>query len=125
MVKCSAKVIKGEYAFTHMQVQNIPATAKKITIEQDGRVIARGRIYFIENDLGHNAPAAYIEDVYVEEEYRKHGYGKQIVEALIDEARKAGCYKIIGCSRYGREKVHEFYKRFGFKDHGKEFRLDL
>jgi N-acetylglutamate synthase-like GNAT family acetyltransferase len=125
LVNCCVKVIKGKNASSTMQIQDIPTKAKKLTISQDGKVVARGRIYFLENDLGHNAPVGYIEDVYVEEGYRKNGYGKQIVEALIEEAKKAGCYKIIGCSRYSREKVHSFYEKMGFKDYGKEFRLDL
>ena len=108
-----------------MNVQTISSTAKKVSIIDDGVEVARGRIYLIENDLGHGSPYAYLEDVYVVDEARGRGYGTQIVCALLEEAKKAGCYKVIGCSRYGREKVHEFYSKLGFKEWGKEFRLDL
>ena len=107
-----------------MQIKEIPARAKIITVEEDSQVVARGRLYLIENNL-HTKPCGFIEDVYVKESHRGKGLGKKIILEIIDQAKKENCYKIIGCSRYQREKVHEFYKKLGFIDHGKEFRLNL
>ena len=51
--------------------------------------------------------------------------GSKLITAAIAEAKKQNCYKLICTSRYGKPEVHALYGKFGFKDHGKEFRLDL
>lgn len=96
----------------------------KISINFEGKEIARGYLYLLRNDF-HSQPYGFMEDVFVKEEFRDKGCGKAIVEKLIEEAKKQGCYKLLGTSRYERKKVHEFYKGFGFYDRGKEFRMDL
>ncbi|MBI2668212.1 GNAT family N-acetyltransferase [Candidatus Woesearchaeota archaeon] len=107
-----------------IQVEPITGLGKRITFFENGQQIARAFVYFLHNDL-HDTPFALLEDVFVEEQFRSHGYGEKIVRAAIDEAKKAGCYKIICTSRYQRENVHHFYEKLGFTDYGKEFRVDL
>ncbi|MBS3116718.1 GNAT family N-acetyltransferase [Candidatus Woesearchaeota archaeon] len=98
----------------------------KISLLEKEKVIGRGYLYIMKNEL-HKQPSliGYLEDIYVGEKYRQKGYGKKIIQTLIEEARKQSCYKVILTSRYGREKLHRWYEKFGFKDHGKEFRMDL
>jgi len=96
----------------------------RISLTIDGKEVGRARIYLIKNDL-HDQPYALFEDLFVEKEARGFGYGTKIVEKVIEMAKKYNCYKLIGTSRYERKRVHELYERFGFKDYGKEFRMDL
>ena len=96
----------------------------RFSLHHNGQEIARAFLYLIKNDL-HDQPYGLLEDVFVQEEWRSKGYGKQMVQAVIEEAKKRGCYKLIGTSRYQREKVHQFYLDVGFQDYGKEFRLNL
>ncbi|OGY81637.1 MAG: hypothetical protein A3F54_01055 [Candidatus Kerfeldbacteria bacterium RIFCSPHIGHO2_12_FULL_48_17] len=96
----------------------------KITAEEDGKIIGWGFLYLIVNDR-HDEPYGLIENVYVEKEFRGQGTGKKLIEVLIVEAKKQGCYKLIGQSRYGKDVTHTFYEKFGFRDHGKNFRMDL
>ncbi len=103
---------------------DITTKGKKLIVEKEGREIGRIRIYYIENDL-HSKPYAFLEDLYVEEEFRGQGFATELLKRAIATAKEKGCYKIIGTSRYGREKVHEFYKKFGFEDYGKEFRINI
>lgn len=98
--------------------------AVKFVAEIDGKAIGRAYLYFIYNGL-HEKPYGLMEDVFVEEEYRGRGIGTQLVQTVIAEAKARGCYKLIGQSRYGREKVHELYQKLGFEDHGKNFRINL
>ena len=98
--------------------------AVRFSVQEDGREIGRGYLYLIKNDL-HDAPYGFLEDVFVHEESRGSGAGTAIVKAVIEEAKARGCSKLIGTSRYEREKVHAWYLEFGFKDYGKEFRMDL
>jgi len=98
--------------------------AVKFEMRDDEKVVGRAYLYLIKNDL-HDGPYGLLEDLFVEEEYRKHGIGGQLVKAVIEEAKKLGCYKLVGTSRNSRAEVHEFYKKLGFSEYGKEFRMDL
>ena len=91
--------------------------------EADGEA-GRAFLYILKNDL-HNRPFGFIEDVFVDEKYRGQGIGTDLVKAMIEEAKANDCYKLILTSRYEKPKVHALYEKIGFKDHGKEFRLDF
>ncbi len=96
----------------------------KIKVLNDKREIGRLFLYVLFNDL-HKRPFAIIEDVFVEEDFRHQGISKKLLTKAVKEARKAKCYKIIMWSRYAKPHVHNIYKKFGFKEWGKEFRMDL
>jgi GNAT superfamily N-acetyltransferase len=96
----------------------------RVTVREEGEEIARAYLYILRNDL-HSQPIGYMEDVFVEERFRGTGVGTDIIRELIDEAKRRGCYKLIGTSRKERERVHVLYTRLGFVDYGKEFRMDL
>ncbi|MBI5222310.1 MAG: GNAT family N-acetyltransferase [Candidatus Magasanikbacteria bacterium] len=104
--------------------EEIKSKAIKFTVEKDGKVAGRAYLYLIYNNL-HTEPYGYLEDVFVEEDCRGQGLGGRLVKAAIAEAKARGCYKIIGTSRHSRAEVHEFYKKLGFEDYGKEFRKTL
>lgn len=98
--------------------------ATKFTAEEDGKILGRAYLYVVFNDL-HKEPFGFMEDVFVEEESRGKGIGTKLVNEVIAEAKKENCYKIICTSRYEKPEVHLLYKKLGFKDYGKEFRIDL
>ena len=110
---------KGEF-----QEQEIQTRGVKIILSLDSKPVARAFVYFIRNDL-HSQPYALLEDIFVEENMRGKGLGSKIVEKAIKVAKRAGCYKMIACSRYQRHKVHKFYLKLGFVDYGREFRLNF
>jgi GNAT superfamily N-acetyltransferase len=118
--------IKKRYMTKDMKIQTkkIKANGIKLFVMQDKKEVGRAYLYLLHNDL-HNEPFGFMEDVFVEEEYRKSGIGTELVNALIKEAKKSGCYKLIGTSRHERCKVHDLYKRIGFADHGVEFRINF
>ncbi len=96
----------------------------KITANQDGKIIGWAQLYIISNER-HDEPYAFLENLYIEEEYRKQGLGTQLVQAAIEESKKRNCYKIIGTSRTFKEGVHKFYLKNGFTNWGYEFRMNL
>ena len=91
---------------------------------EEGREIGRAFLYLLNNDL-HQKPFGLMEDLLVAEEMRGQGIGTKLVQELIREAKKQGCYKVICTSRYGKDGVHKMYEGLGFKNHGLEFRLDF
>lgn len=55
--------------------------------------------------------AGHIEDVVVDAQFRGSGLGRRMVDALTDEARRRGCYKVIlDCA----ESNVPFYERCGY-----------
>ena len=88
------------------------------------QVVGRAYLYLMHNDL-HDEPFGFIEDVYVNEEHRGKGIGKELMKELINEAKEQKCYKIVLTSRYIRENVHKFYKDLKFEDYGKAFKLKM
>lgn len=104
--------------------EEIISKSKKFLAWDNRKVIGRAYLYILENDL-HDNPFGFIEDVFVEENYRGQGIGSRLVEEMIKEARKRNCYKIILTSRHSKPKVHKLYEKAGFREHGLEFRMDL
>ena len=104
--------------------QTISATGIKIILEEQGKQIGRGFLYLLHNDL-HQEPFGLMEDVLVEESFRGQGYGEKIVAAIIEEARKQGCYKLICTSRFSNEHAHHLYEKLGFKKQGNGFRMEF
>ena len=84
----------------------------------------RPYLFLMWNSL-HPQPFGLLEDVYVDEAFRGHGLGTEIVTAVFAKAKARGCYKLVATSRHSRRREHELYLRPGFNDHGKEFRIDF
>lgn len=113
-MKANMKVKKKE-----MKVKGI-----RFSVVIDNKETARAFLYILFNNL-HEEPFGFLEDVYVNESLRGQGVGTQLLNQVIDEAKKRECYKIVATSRYNRPEVHKLYKRLGFKKQGIEFRLDF
>ncbi len=107
-----------------IEKQQVSGTGVKILAKEGDEQIGRAYLYLLKNDL-HTEPFGFIEDVFVEEAHRSKGIGSKLVEAVVVEAKAQGCYKLICTSRHEKPEVHGFYKKFGFKDHGLEFRIDF
>lgn len=108
----------------HIQSQKTYGPGIKFYVMKECEEVGRVHLYILKNDL-HDQPFGFMEDVFVDETQRGKGIGSELVKKVIEEARNKGCYKLICTSRYSNEKVHELYKKFGFKDHGMEFRMNL
>jgi GNAT superfamily N-acetyltransferase len=55
-----------------------------------------------------------IDSLFVEENYRKHGYGTQLVEHSLKWLKNKKCISICVAVAEGNESVYGFYQRFGF-----------
>ena len=96
----------------------------KFSTEINGKEVGRAFLYILLNDI-HQEPFGYLEDVYVDENFRRKGICTKLLNEVIEEAKKRGCYKIVATSRYIRKEVHKLYERLAFKEQGIEFRLDF
>lgn len=107
-----------------LAAKRVPAYGILITRTLKGKVVGRAYLYVMTNGL-HDRPFGFMEDVFVEPERRGDGTGTALVGRVIAEAKKRGCYKLVAGSRHERDRVHALYLKLGFKDHGKEFRIDF
>lgn len=57
---------------------------------------------------------AEIESVHVHPDWRSRGIGGVLVEAAVERARSAGCYRVQLTSNVARADAHRFYERHGF-----------
>ena len=91
---------------------------------KDEKIVGRALLFLIYNEL-HPEPYGLLEDVFVEEEYRGQGIGKDLVKRAIEKAKELGCYKLIATSRFERVNVHKLYEDLGFTKWGFEFRMNF
>ena len=109
---------------TKLKQKTINTRGIRFSLELKGREVARAYLYIFHNDL-HKQPVGYLEDVFVDENLRGQGLGAQIINKVIEEAKRNKCYKIVATSRHSKPKVHKLYERLGFENHGIEFRIDF
>lgn len=103
------------------------AKAFIVTLEEPyGTVLARASLFIISNEL-HDRPYGLLEDVWACENIRGKGYGKSVVETVIEIAMKEHCYKLIAVVNSGADRLVSWYeKEFGLKvNTNVEMRLDL
>ena len=112
--------------FKKMEIKESKKSCEGIrfSVKENEKEIGRAYLYIMHNDL-HSRPFGLMEDVYIAESYRGQGIGTKLVKQIIEKAKQMNCYKLIATSRYSRPEVHKLYERIGFKDYGKEFRIDF
>lgn len=90
-----------------------------IVLEKNSSIIGVGSIYFLPKLKG---LVGQIEDVVIDDSYRKGGYGIKLINKLVDIARDKECYKVIlNCT----DDNIKFYKKAGFKCQENQMRLNL
>lgn len=109
-----------EFRETRIDIRGI----KIEILDESGIVIGHCYLYLLENDL-HKSPFGFMEDVFVEEEFRNKGVGSKLVLKCADVAKREGCYKLIGTFREDKAYLRIFYERYGFKISGFSFRRDF
>jgi len=103
-------------------LNNIQQTSDIWIVVNENEIIGTGTILY-ETKFIHNISLyAHIEDIYVEEKYRKHGIGKLLVEHLVNEAKKRKCHKVIlDCN----ESLESFYTKNNFRKNGSQMVIYL
>jgi GNAT superfamily N-acetyltransferase len=93
-----------------------------LVAEEEGEVIGSLVLVIVPN-LSHGArPWAVIENVIVDERYRRRGVGRLLMEYAVNRARREDCCRIGLDSNKIREEVHQFYKAMGFETSAYSFR---
>lgn len=96
-----------------------------LVAELDGRIVGSLVLIVVPNLSHRGTPWAEIENMVVDEDARGNGIGESLVNAAIETARAAGCYKLTLTSNLRRTDAHRFYERLGFESTHRAFRMDL
>ena len=87
----------------------------------DSKVVGAATLFIEQKFIYKGGKVGHIEDVAVNKKYQGKGIGQQIVKALVDYAKKEGCYKtILDC----QDDLIPFYEKIGFKHHSNAMRFD-
>lgn len=99
--------------------------AKVLMAEEDGKPVGFA-LYFYNFSTFVGKPGIYLEDLFVEPEYRGKGYGKALLVALAKIAKEEDCGRFEWSVLDWNTPSIEFYKALGAKpmDEWTVFRLD-
>ena len=93
-------------------INNILNKYHSIYVLQQENIIVGFGTLILEHKLTHDGCIiAHIENIIIDENYRKKGYGNILIKELIEICKKEKCYKIILNCDYN---LKEFYKKNNF-----------
>jgi len=85
-----------------------------LVAELDGQVVAVCQLIVFRHLQRRGALCAEIESMHVHPDLRRRGIGGQLLQAAVDAAGHAGCYRVQLTSNLQRTDAHRFYERHGF-----------
>jgi GNAT superfamily N-acetyltransferase len=94
-------------------------------LEAAGRIAGSLVLVIVPNLTHQGTSYALVENVVVDEAERGKRYGELLMRHAIEEARRAGCYKLSLTSNKRRPEAHRFYERLGLRATSEGFRVDL
>ncbi len=93
--------------------------------ESGGIVVGTYELLIMDNLAKRGRKSAIIEDVAVAKQHQGRGIGRAMMEHAMQQARNAGCYKLVLSSNLERADAHAFYEALGFEKHGYSFRVEI
>lgn len=91
----------------------------------DGRVVGTADVKVVRNLSRDSRPWAIIENLSVDPEFRRRGWGGALVKRCINFADESGCYKVQLISNDRRSEAHSLYEDLGFTEPVRGFRMYL
>jgi GNAT superfamily N-acetyltransferase len=96
-----------------------------VVAEVGGRVVGTCQLIVFRHLQERGGRCAEIESMHVNADMRGSGVGSVLLQAVIERARAAGCYRIQLTSNKLRPDAHRFYVRHGFTASHEGFKLYL
>ncbi len=93
-------------------------------VEASGKVIGFATVS-IKTLVRYPKPVAELDELFVIEEFRKNGIGKQLVDRVEEVAKERDCYRLYIASAKRFETAHTFYEGAGYTKYGYHFYKDL
>ena len=119
-----AEPLPESYRAAFSQIEADPRQ-QLLAVEAGGRVMATATLDIVPNLSYRGRPWAFVESIVVDPTARRKGYGEALLRYAIEEARRAGCYKVSLTSNKRRVEAHRFYQKMGFAATHEGFRFSL
>ena len=87
----------------------------------DGRLVSSCTLAIVPNLSRGARPYGVIENVVTDEGHRRGGLGRAVLEAALDKAWAADCYKVLLATGSRRESTLRFYEGVGFTRDAKTY----
>jgi GNAT superfamily N-acetyltransferase len=87
--------------------------------EIEGLLVSSCNLSIVPNLTRGARPFGVIENVVTHADFRKQGLARAVMEAALETAWAAGCYKVVLLSSAHRSEAHAFYEKLGFDGHSK------
>lgn len=94
-----------------------------VFLEVDGDAVAAAGFRVTDNLV--SGRFMYVDDLVTQEAHRRHGYGRRLLEWLIEEARTSGCHQFQLDSATHRHGAHRLYLTAGMDITSFHFGLNL
>jgi GNAT superfamily N-acetyltransferase len=85
-----------------------------LVAELGGEVVGMCQLIMFRHLQERGGRCAEIESVHNDERHRSAGIGGALLEAAVEQAAAAGCYRVQLTSNKSRTDAHRFYERHGF-----------
>lgn len=95
-----------------------------VAVAQDV-IVGTADLFVVPNLTHHGMAWAIVENVVVDQDRRRAGVGRALMEEVVSRCRQADCYKIQLLSRKHRQSAHDFYEGLGFQRSAEGFRRYL
>lgn len=89
--------------------------------EIEGRLVSSCTLAIVPNLSRGARPYGVIENVVTDEGHRRSGLGRAVLEAALDKAWAANCYKVLLATGSRRESTLRFYEGVGFTRDAKTY----
>jgi ribosomal protein S18 acetylase RimI-like enzyme len=110
----------------HLVFREMQQGRQQLLVAEVRKKVVGSLALVIVSNLSHKGtPYAIVENVIVDEKQRGKGIGEALIKHAIEEARRAGCYKVSLTSNKRRKDAHRFYERLGFGRTHEAFRINF
>jgi glucosamine-phosphate N-acetyltransferase len=104
------KIPIEEWNNRYNEIKQNPCIQIWVMVENN-TIVSSGTLILEPKFIHNNGTVAHIEDVVVHRDKQGLGFGKKLLDALVDVSKNNGCYKVIlNCSN----KNIGFYEKLGF-----------
>ena len=92
--------------------------------EENGKIIGFATVS-VRTLVRYPKPIAELDELFVAEEFRKHGVGKKFMSKVEEIAKKRNCYRLYIASANRFKIAHKFYEVLGYTKYGFHFYKNL
>jgi GNAT superfamily N-acetyltransferase len=96
-----------------------------LVADYEGVVVGVCQVLLLQHLQHAGGKVAEVESVHVDDEHRRHGVGASLLNAAVEWAAAAGCYRVQLTSHEDRGDAHRFYASLGFVPSHVGFKLVL